>query len=226
MVHAFRVVALCAPVALAGCQVDVLSDIYLSDVRAIRDGSAALPAAMRLAFEVPSQNECQKAADSLTGPLSAHFTAATYSGCREVEFRTFADFDVETQMVAELANGKSDSLKPVYVGIFQEKDTTFIEIHSNDTTLAALFNSIPEDLQNQIGSQGFTVSARIINDTPKALSVSVANVFVDGNPYPFPSDIELARRGEITVSGSDVANAAFAKGARLFIAALNAGPQG
>jgi hypothetical protein len=205
-------------IALAGCRIEVLQDVYLSDVAAVRESGTAMPADAVISIEVPSEEKCQEASSTLTPTLSAHFKAAEYKGCRKVEFTTFADFSVETEIVAEVVNQLSDSKFPVYLGVTETEAGAEIAVFRNNDSMRAMMDAIKEQTNAPVNDIGFAVAARIVNDTSESVPISLLNVFVGSEPVPFPKEHILDRRDEIVVRASDVANSGFGQGAWVVLA--------
>lgn len=210
---------LAAALATSACQLGVQPDIYLSDVAAVRADGKSIPAMALVSFEVPSEEKCAEAAGTLAAPLAEAFAKAEYKGCRKVEFSTLADFTVTTDMVREVANDAYDSERPIYIGVFDEGDGSHsISVYQNGDALKALIEKIKEASDAPVNRVKYRVSARVVNDTAGPVSLSVSNVFVDGQPKPYPVDIELDRRAEAVIATSDVVNTAFGLGAWATIA--------
>lgn len=208
-------------VALAGCKIEVAQDVYLSDVATVRENGAPLPADAIISIEVPSEEKCQEASSTLTPTLSAHFTAATYKGCRKVEFTSFADFSVETEIVEEIKNKLSDSKFPIYLGVTEIEAGAEIAVFRNNDSMRAMMDAIKEQTNAPVSDIEFAVAVRIVNDTSGAVPISLLNVFLGSEPVPFPKEHILDRRDEIVVRASDVANSGFGQGAWVVLATVS-----
>lgn len=208
-------------VLLAGCKTQVASDIYLTDVASVASAGTALPFDLKLAFEVPSEDQCAEANTMLAPALGRHFGAVAFVGCSTEGFSNFANFTAGSEMVLELANGKHDSALPIYVGVTALEDGLVdIAYHASQDGLAALMADLPDEAKSYSDRLEVSLSATIHNDGAGPISLSVANAFVNGTAELRPVEVELARRKELAVKLSDVANATLSAGSWATIATV------
>lgn len=216
---ATRLTLLTAVLLTSACKLAIQPDIYLSDVEAVRTQGKPLPTKALVMFEVPGEDKCAEASSLLVAPLSKAFASAEYKGCRKVDFNTFADFVVTTEIVQEKKNETADSKYPIYVGVFNEDDgSASLGVYQNVASMKALVKEINDASKYGNTSVDYNISGRIVNDTSGVATLVMENVYSNGNPVPYLQSLELERRGEVSISASDVFNDAFALGAWVTLA--------
>ena len=213
-----RAIAIASITIAAGCKVGVQTDIYTSDVMDVIDGKDGLTTPMVISFQVSGKDGCADAGSGLAGPLAAAYGAADYIGCREVKFDKYADFRVQADVVNEVINDISDSGQPLYIGVRaldsdDGRNWVFVGYFVNDEAMKSLKDSIPSEFTIYMsGNPEIRMSATLSNDLRDNIEVFVDDAFVDGRALQSTQSFTLDRRGEVSISMSDVTNAAVAQG--------------
>lgn len=198
---------------LAGCKTQVNSDIYLTDVALVASSGKAMPFDLKLSFEVPSPDKCAEANTMLTPTLDKYFGDISFTGCNTEGFSSFATFTAGSEMVHELANKKSDSKMPIYLGAYvNDKGGVEVGYFASPESLKGFTADLPDQAKAYSNKVYVTFAAAIHNDGPTSSKLSVANVFVNGSASLLPRDIDLDRRKDIIIQLSDVANATVSAG--------------
>ena len=198
--------ALCATVTLTGCKTGIDLTLYTSDIITAAQGQTDLTAPGTLLIEAPSDEKCREAAPQIEEALRTGFDTASFDGCTRERFNTYARFNVTLPIIgpdAELQSALAIVAAPA-TGF-----SAVTVIKADAARIDAIITALPSDISNALsGRPEAAITATIRNDGTKPVTITAQGAFIAGEPYQLPHDTTLQRREEMTITLSDVGNAA------------------
>ncbi len=196
---------------LAGCKTIVGGDIYLSDLPTALDSGTPATTQLTLQLEMPSSDTCTEQADAVLAVYQASFINAEFVECSDADSDNMMVLTVETPMLAFTHTPPLPD-QAIAIGVSRSAYGISAYYLSNAEASRAIWDALPEDLTSSTSYDPDTqLTARVVNDGAAVTEISIGSVFVDDMPVIGPEIRTLDRRAELSLTFSDVANAAFDK---------------
>lgn len=202
----FALIATC--IALAGCKTQISTDLFTSDLVAATDGEA-VTAPLVIGMEATSEQKCKESSEPVLTAVQTQFDSAEFIGCDKVDFKTFARFRVQAEIIAYDGDAP-DITAPFSIGVRGEGKAYHVSYLTNPAGARAIWDALPEEMtQYQTYKLEPILSAVLNNDLRETVSITTDDVYADGTPVQGTATRDLPRRDQVELSMSDVTNAAF-----------------
>ncbi|WP_274960897.1 DUF7424 family protein [Lentibacter algarum] len=203
-----RIALIATYLVLAGCKTQISTDLFTSDLVAATDGEA-VTAPLVIGMEASSEQKCKENANTVLIAVQSQFDSAEFIGCETVDFKTFARFRVQAEIVAHDGNAPSITA-PFSIGVRGEGKAYHVSYLTNPAGARAIWDALPEEMtQYQTYKLEPLLSAVLNNDLRETVSITTDDVYADGAPVQGTATRDLPRRDQIELVMSDVTNAAF-----------------
>ena len=199
--------AVCAPV-LSACNVDMKTDVYVSDFKEVLDGKEAeLMAPARITIGFPgTMQQCREKADGLVSYVQGMFPDAALAGCIETDgMENELRVDVRMPIVRIDGEPAEVDARPLSSGaavVVREGGEMWLKVDADglNRTVDAMKSENP-----MVSLETFKASVTVMNDAREKVGVKVSQVFADGEPV-WDSTFTLQRRDDLDIVLSDVAS--------------------
>lgn len=203
---------LLALVALAGCKLNLVADVYSSDLRASMAGETDLSSPATLAFQIPSTDDCDEHTASIREIMAGILSDFTPKGCESEGMESFLFADTQMPIFnSQEAWQKADTLfgllavtKPDAedIGLFVMLETAKYEI---------LTSRLQEKFHQTVNLSTSQVELILNNDERGDIKFSARDAFVDSHTAHGEFEYTLARRHKATIKLSNVATTHLAR---------------
>ena len=207
-----RIALIATYLVLAGCKTQISTDLFTSDLVAATDGEA-VTAPLVIGMEASSEQKCKENANTVLIAVQSQFDSAEFIGCETVDFKTFARFRVQAEIVAHDGNAPSITA-PFSIGVRGEGKAYHVSYLTNPAGARAIWDALPEEMtQYQTYKLEPLLSAVLNNDLRVKQSASPPMMCMP-MVRPFKAPRHAICRAAIRLSWvmSDVTNAAFGDG--------------
>ena len=193
---------------LAGCKMDIRAELFTADIRDAVEGKPAT-AEINIAFQVTSQEDCDKIEKDVVGIFQREYGSAQFAGCPKKQFIQMGVIRVSAPIQIVNANAGTD--KPVAIGVIRDNPERRIVFLVNRGAMNRMMSLLPEEMRSMArfmdkGDREF--SASISNDERNVAKIIVEHAFVNDKPTIEAREISLRRRQAIKIALSNVANQA------------------
>ena len=203
-----RIVLIATCFVLAGCKTQISTDLFTNDLVAATEAEA-VTAPLVIGLEAGSEQKCKETTDSVLIAVQSQFDSAEFIGCETVDFKTFARFRVQAEIVAYDEVAPSITA-PFSIGIRSEGVAYHVSYLTNPAGARAIWDALPEEMTKyQTYKMEPILSAVLNNDLRETVSITTDDVYADGTPVQGTATRDLPRRDQVELSMSDVTNAAF-----------------
>lgn len=203
-----RIALIAACFLLEACKTQIGTDLFTSDLVAATEAEA-VTAPLVIGMEAGSEKKCKETADTVLVAVQSQFDGAEFIGCDSVEFKTFARFRVQSDIVAYDGNAPSITA-PFSIGVRKEGAAYHVSYLTNPVAARAIWDALPEEMTKyQTYNLEPILSAVLNNDLRETVSIITDDVFADGAPVQGTATRDLPRRDQVELTMSDVTNAAF-----------------
>ena len=203
-----RVALIATCFVLAGCKTQISTDLFTSDLVAATEAEA-VTAPLVIGMEAGSEQKCNETADAVLIAVQSQFDSAEFIGCETVDFKTFARFRVQAEIVAYDGDAPSITV-PFSIGVRSDEAAYHVSYLTNPAGARAIWDALPEEMTKyQTYKLEPILSAVLNNDLRETVSITTDDVYADGTPVQGTATRDLPRRDQVELSMSDVTNAAF-----------------
>lgn len=211
MLKQISTAALCLA-TLSSCKSEVDLTLFTSDIAAVARDGTALDASAIVSLEASTEEKCSEVKDAVATALAVGFSKVEFVACRKSDFDTWADFRVAVP-VAQPDKTTESALTIVAGDLGGTIGTT---LRQNPDRIDSIVKALPRDMSSLVtGRLDAKIRLTLQNDLPGPVTITAQGVFLNGEPYQLPKEITLERRGEATITLSDVGNAAIHTGGSL-----------
>ena len=220
------IVTVLAVAVLAGCQLNLVADVYSSDLRASLAGETDLSSPATLAFQIPSTDDCDEHAVSIREIMAGVLSDFTPKGCESEGMESFLFADTQMPIFnSEEAWQNADTLfglltvsspDPEHIGLSIVLDTAKYEL---------LTSRMREKFSQTVNLSTSKVELILNNDERRAIKFSVRDAFVNSEAAHGEHEYKLARRHKATIQLSNVAATHLARKGRAAGFTLREGAQ-
>jgi hypothetical protein len=206
---------LCAAVTVSGCKTPVELSLFTSDVLAVEQTGTPLEASAVVRVNTGTQAKCLQHSAAIEAAMRQGFLSATFIECRQESFDSFALIRITLPITR-----KADWVESAgFVWVERVEDVIRVAASAGPAKYQQIVATLPAEIKDYAtAAQEFEISLTLQNDLPDTATIRTYASFVDGQPYQLPRDIELARRGELSIRLSDVSNARVGSGGSLLFA--------
>ena len=201
--------AAAALVAVAGCKMNLATDLYSTDLLDAMAGATDLTAPATMAFQVPGKDDCDKHAADISAIMAGVVTDFEPKGCESIEMESFLLADTQIPLLSETAWMESDALFGIVV--VEEGAAIGAALVMNLQKYGILTQRMKDKFHQTINLAESKVTLTLNNDLRDPISFSVEGAFVNGEPALRKTTYELQRRHNAEIVLSNVATAHMAK---------------
>lgn len=182
---------------LAGCNFEMNSEIYLSDVYGLLENpelSLFVPTTIKL--EIVSEDNFKQYKDRITDILSDYFGEVSNIRYEEENLSGFYVGDIEVPLLLE------KSLESI-VSFSVDKVGNLI-MNFDEENFNVLAKTILEEFFYSFDPKDLFFNITLINDMKRDINIEVQGVYINGRPYPFLEKIVLKNRQKLVITFSNV----------------------
>ena len=201
-----------ATALLAGCKIEMETDLYSSDIRSVSDGETGLFTPATLALPISSVDDCAEDTQKIVKIMEGMITFFEPIGCERKDMDSFMMSNVQIPIVGGMEKwASSDEL----FGIIAQSDANEagkinVLLVMNRDKYDILSNRVKDEFYQSLDLSDSTISAVLNNDERGDIQYSVQYAFVQGQPVMFVTD-SLPRRGQVKINLSNVSVALLEK---------------
>ena len=207
------VVAGLALAVLAGCKMNLTADLYSTDLRDAKAGTADLTTPATMAFQVPGTDKCDEYTTKIKDIMEGVVREFAPKGCQKDGTDSFLLADIQISIVAtEESWGATDALFGILVveGRTNPNDIG-VAIALDREKYRILLQQMKKEFHQTIDLAASKVILVLNNDDRGTIRFGVREVFLNADPVHGEKDFELIRRHKVEIRLSDVATAHLAK---------------
>lgn len=203
-------VAVMAIGVTAGCEINLTTDIYTTDLRDAVAGTEGLSAPATMAFEVPGTDDCDEHATKISEVMAGVVNDFSPKGCESIEMDSFLLADTQVPIVtSDDVWNKSDALFGILA--FKQDEVIAVAVIMNLEKYGTLTARMKDEFHQSIDLASSKISLVLNHDEREDVDFVVENVFVNSEPVHNPETYTLQRRHRVEIKLSDVATAHLTK---------------
>ena len=197
---------------LAGCEIEMETDLYSSDLRSVSGGETGLTTPATLALPISSVDDCAEDTQKIVKIMEGMIASFEPKGCERKDMNSFMMSVVQIPIVDSMDNwASSDEL----FGIVAQSDTEDADrinvfLVMNLDRYDILSDRVKDEFYQSLDLGDSTISVVLNNDERNDIQFSVQYAFVQGQPVRVATD-SLRRRGQVTIELSNVSVALLEK---------------
>ncbi len=201
------VVGLGLAIFLVGCKVNVSTDLFISDIKTVRDGGKPLDLNGLLKFEIPSKTTFNRDQAKIEGLLKAHFKGVKNLRVIEQGMETYVAADIQLTLynIDKEHSFGSDLISFAVVDHREKHNLTAVGLGISEEAYQTLAKDIRGKFIGKIDSDSIKVTVYVNNDESEPAAIGVASAYVDGQPFPLGKNITLDKRGKCELVISRIA---------------------
>ena len=189
---------------LTGCKVGISADLYVSDIKTVRDQGKPLEADGVIKFQIPSKNVFMEQQAQIKRLLATHF--------RGVENLRAVEQGMETYVVANIRvpvfrykKGDlpdRDLISFAVMDFRQEHKLTAVGLWISGKAYQQLNKDVQMQFMGDLNPEDLKITVFLNNDERDPVPINLSSVYLDGRPVPYSADITLKKRDkrELVVS--------------------------
>ena len=215
-----------AMTVLAGCKIEMETDLYSSDLRSVSGGETGLTTPANLALPISSVDKCTEDTQKIVKIMEGMIASFEPKGCERKDINSFMMSVVQVPIVDSVDNwASSDEL----FGIVAQNDTEDanrinVFLVMNLDRYDILSDRVKDEFYQSLDLDDSTISVVLNNDEREDVTIMVDNAFVQGQPE-LRIAYAVSRRGQVKIDLSDVSVAFLGRrGLAPVLSLLNGGP--
>ena len=192
-------------IVVAGCELDVVSDLYVSDLREVAaKGTVGLSTPATIAIEIPSTKKCDEYSAKLSEIMKGILIEFSPKSCKREGMESFLMSDTQIPLMG--SEGEWRESKTLFGILAQLEDDGFIyvSIASNAKKLEQLNARVRDEFRQSIDLAESKVTLILNNDEREPIKYTVWGVFLDGQPIYYNQESTLKRRHTAEIELSNV----------------------
>ncbi len=189
---------------LAGCQINMTSDLYSSDLRAAADGHKGLTTPATLFLPVTSVDKCAEETAKIVAIMQGMVEPFQPKGCERQDMNSYMLADIQLPILDSMdAWEKTDAL----FGIISQhpKDSShvavFVMMHID--TYQTLKERVMNEFYQTLDLKESTINLVLNNDERSEMSAVFDHAFVNGQPV-MDMTFSAPTSEQVTITLSDV----------------------
>ena len=198
-------------VVLAGCKVDVKTDLYISDIRAVRYDGKALETDGLLMFQIPTQDTFTRKQADIERLLKTYFKGVENIRTikQGMEHYVVANIQVPIYKSQDGNTDLHETISFAVMDLREKYNLTGVVLAISEQEYQKLSNDVQKQFIGKLDPDSFRVTVYVNNDGRGPEAINVSSVYLDGKPIPGYSTITLKKRGkrELVVSRIATINA-------------------
>lgn len=192
-------------VALAACQQDLALDLTTSAL----DPAHPQPVAATLVLDTGSRDKCAEHGRAIAEALAKGLDALSFLGCSEMGMNTVARFTFTIPVLT----GTAADVKPTTALYILTADVPVlgrtVALKRNQDRVDTIIQAMPSAVQSNAEDFAPAITTQLRNDGTKPVTLTIAGVFVNGDPHQLAANVALTPGQMVEIRLSDVGNAAF-----------------
>ena len=205
-----RVLIILAILVVAGCKLDITSELYVSDLRLVLENKSELMTPAMIAIDIPSANACDEYTTRVDEIMEGVLEQYETRGCTNEGMESKLLMAVQAPI---LESSSSDTLLYIGVRLVEEgemagKMAVYVGL---DPRRYRLFQErVQNEFYQEIDLKESEVRVTLHNDERAPITYWVVDAFLNGNPVHRRQAFELVRRQttDIVLSNVGAANLA------------------
>ena len=188
-----------------GCKYESITNIYTSDIKAVRDDKKPIFAESKVKMEIPLREDFEKNKTQIKSLLSRHFEKVENLTCEDKGWETYAVAKVQIPIWLK-STGKPSAkgfLSFKVIDLREKEKITGVTLSVDKDK----FDLFKKDVESEFSEVSITpkdiqVSIRLYNDERKPISVNIFGSYINGEAEPFVRKMTLRKRQsvELTIS--------------------------
>lgn len=211
--------------ALAGCKVNLSTNLYSSDLLAVLESGKALKVEGELKFSVPSKKQLDEKGPQMKAIIGEYFTIQGDILHEKQGMDNFAIVKVELPLMKYSKTPQSNTPLYFMVGADNRPGYSAALVYGVDRkALDKALRAIRDKFMMGPAAEDISVTVNLHNDLRGDLKFQVAICYIDDDPTPSPKIFTLARRKSVRIRVAKVASDyAVKNGAMGFLSMLESG---
>ena len=196
---------------LAGCKMDSVTEVYVTDVEDALHSGEVLNANVDLRIEMPSEDHCRQNAADVEQLLGAHLPEFEATNCVQDGFQAYMEGSARIPMLNP-ERVEQDFDTSLLVLVLSESEAASgsdnpvirLSVYLDGQRFQQLNREVSQRFYQDIDLAGSRVELRVHNDDRRDWLVAVNSAFMDGEPV-LSGAKQLSRRDRTQIRLSDVA---------------------
>ena len=196
---------------VAGCKMDIASEVYTSDIRAIAQlDDSDIEAPTTIAIGIPSTKKCAEYTNRIAKIMVGILDEYKATGCTDVKMDSYLNLATKIPIRHESSNPQKSLLSVmVLLGTGRLEGKLIIRLVLNRSQFQLLNSRMQDEFNDTIDLAKSKIELKLNNDERKTARLWVQSVFVDSEPI-YRKEIALDRRDSVSIMLSNVGTALLA----------------
>ena len=192
-----------ALVLLTACELDITSDVYVSDLRDVAENNTkGLTTPATIAIQIPSTDKCDEYSSKLSAIMEGILLEFAPRICKRNGMNSYLLADSQIPLAGdENASDQSNSLFGILAELDEDGDIV-VYISNDPSKFSTLNKRIDDEFHQQIDLSESKITLILNNDERETITYLVGGVFLNGQPIYYDEEFTLERRhtAEIVLS--------------------------
>ncbi|PKL29787.1 MAG: hypothetical protein CVV45_20855 [Spirochaetae bacterium HGW-Spirochaetae-10] len=188
-----------AILSLSGCDFEMVTEIYTSDLyRIARKPDSTMTAPLLLKLDMGGKSTCDEKKAEVTEVLKAYFGELKDPACLEEGMNTFLSMKGKIPVTAQ----KDTVAQPgrlVVLNAIQANNRVKLEVHLDGAAFEKLRSEVQEKFMAEIAPKDLRLQIVLHHDGEKPVDVHVHSAYVNKKAYPFVGSVTLDRREKASI---------------------------
>ena len=193
-------------IIVTGCKLDMISEVYVTDLIEVVTGEARLTTPATISFEIPSAEECNKYSSQVMTVMRGMMREFTPKECKNVDMNSYLIAEAKMPFVHDATTwSQSDSLFGILVTTSELNLSMTLRMNTQK------YNTVNQRMKDEF-HQGLNltdskITLVLVNDEREPIEYHAQAAFINNQPIVKSESFRLERRQKATIRLSNVSAA-------------------
>ena len=193
-------------IIVTGCKLDMISEIYVTDLIEVVTGEARLTTPTTISFEIPSAEECNKYSSQVMTVMRGMMREFTPKECKNVDMNSYLIAEAKLPFVHDSSTwNQADSLFGILVTA-SGRDLA-MTLRMNKQKYNTVNQRMKDEFHQALNLTDSKITLVLINDEREPIEYHAQAAFINNRPIVKSESFRLERRQKATIRLSNVSAA-------------------
>ena len=194
-----------AAIIVAGCELDIVSDVYVSDLREVAtEGTVGLTTPATIAIEIPSTKKCDEYSKKLSAIMRGILIEFSPKSCKQEGMESFLMSDAQIPLMHNEEEWRESKTLFGILAQVENDGNIYVGIAKNSEKFKELNKRVSDEFHQSIDLAESKITLVLNNDERDPVRFIVWGVFLDGEPIYYNHEATLKRRHTAEIQLSNV----------------------
>ncbi len=194
-----------ALIVVAGCELDITSDVYVSDLRDVAtNNTEGLTTPATIAIQIPSMDKCDEYSEKLIEIMRGILLEFTPKTCERDGMTSYLLSDTQVPLLGSEKSWRQSSSLFGILAEAQDDGDILVTVANNSDKFRVLNERVDGEFHQSIDLAESEIILVLNNDEREPITYLVGGVFLNGQPIYYDEEFSLKRRHTAEIKLSNV----------------------